>query len=68
MRDWTEQPEASGPQGETDFGTSPAPAVSYPAPARPSADPSAEAILRTIAAEQAADAGKTVPADALEIS
>lgn len=68
MRDWTEQPEASGPQGETDFGTSPAPAVSYPAPARPAADPSAEAILRNLEAEARADAGKTVPADALEIT
>lgn len=64
-----DQPEWAGPQSEdAEPGQPGAPAVSYPAPARLAADPSAEAILRTIAAEQAADAAKTVPADALEIT
>jgi hypothetical protein len=67
MRDWEDQPEAAGPGSESNFGT----AEKYDEikhPAIPAADPSAEAILRNLEAEARADAGKTVPADALEVT
>ncbi len=76
MRDWTDQPEASGPSSETEdfsstefatpgwrIGTVPSPNA-YPA--RP--DPAAEAIRRTIAAERQADLGKVAPPDALDLT
>jgi hypothetical protein len=61
-----DQPEYAGPQSE-DF-TPPAPAQVRPGPARPRQDPAAAAILRNLEAEQAADAGRTVPPDATEIT
>ncbi len=81
-RDWQDQPEASGPLSESDLGQAqygqpgyptigkvyPPAGASWTGTAGIGADPSAEAIRRTLAAERAADAGKQVPADATVIS
>jgi len=68
MRDWSDQPEASGPQSESDFGQAQVPAVTYPASPRPTQDPAADAIRRTIAAERQADMFRSAPPDATAIS
>lgn len=62
-------PEWQGPLSEdAEPGQARPAAVSYPAPARPARDPAAEAILRTIQAEQAADMFKSAPPDDTEIT
>jgi hypothetical protein len=74
-RDWTAQPEASGPLSESalgraSYGDPGMPTIGriYPPQAYPAADPSAEAIERTLAAERAADQFRSAPADATVIS
>jgi hypothetical protein len=76
MRDWSDQPEAAGPQSETqDFGTAVfstpgwrigriCPPGAYPE----QVDPARAAIEHTIAAERAADLLKVAPADALDLT
>jgi hypothetical protein len=82
-RDWTAQPEASGPLSESDLGQASYGQPGYPAIGRidppyigpdPDGsddgyrDPAPAAIDRCRAAERAADLFKSTPADALEIS
>jgi len=84
MRDWADQPEASGPLSESDLGRAqygdpgmPSIGRIYPPDAYPAGrsserselppDPALAAVERTRRAEAAADAAKTVPADALVV-
>jgi hypothetical protein len=71
MRDWMDCPEAAGPQGETeDFSTAEfaVPGWRIGSPPVPARDPAAEAILRNLEAERAADLFKSAPPDALDLT
>jgi len=69
MRDWFDQPEASGPSSETeDFSTAEFSVPGWRIGGPPSRDPAAEAILRNLEAEHAADLLKTAPPDALDLT